>query len=142
MKTDYKAVIFDISNVLILPNSRPNLELIQTIKKLKKASVKTVVISNTSSTIRQKFKRLSNFSLDDLFDQIFISQETGLFKPNHKIFQLALNKLNLSPDQCIFVDDITRNIDSAQELGITTILFINTQSCINKLEKLLSTTLH
>ncbi|MBU1129907.1 HAD-IA family hydrolase [Patescibacteria group bacterium] len=142
MKTHYQAVIFDISNVLILPNSRPNLKLIEIIKKFKKANIKTVVISNTSSRIRQKFKHISGLFLSDLFDQVLVSSETGLLKPNPKIFQLVLNKLNLNPNQCIFIDDITRNIDSAKKLGITTILFTNTQSCINQLEKLLSTTSH
>jgi len=142
VKTHYQAVIFDISNVLILPNSRPNLKLIEIIKKFKKANIKTVVISNTSSRIRQKFKHISGLFLSDLFDQVLVSSETGLLKPNPKIFQLVLNKLNLNPNQCIFIDDITRNIDSAKKLGITTILFTNTQSCINQLEKLLSTTSH
>lgn len=50
-----------------------------------------------------------------------ISAECGMSKPNHGIFEYALQKYNLNPEECIFIDDQWENIQAAQEMKIGTV---------------------
>ena len=69
--------------------------------------------------VRDRFEK--DFAL---FDDIIISGHMGTIKPNREIFELALAKHNLVPDECIFIDDQIENIEAAQEVGIhNSILF-------------------
>lgn len=55
---------------------------------------------------------------DDFFDQVVISGEVGMRKPEPRIFQHALRLVELPPEQCVFIDDIEANIEAARALGI------------------------
>ncbi|MGM0845208.1 MAG: HAD family hydrolase [Bacillota bacterium] len=87
-----------------------------------KSEVKVAIITN-GSTQRQKGK-ITNTSLNDCFDIVIISEESGFSKPDNRIFQLALNKLNVKPEAALFVgDDIEKDIGGCQNAGIRGIWF-------------------
>jgi FMN phosphatase YigB (HAD superfamily) len=58
----------------------------------------------------------------DLFDVVVISSEVGMRKPEPQIFLHAAELLGLSPQACVFIDDIEANIDAAEQVGFTGIL--------------------
>lgn len=58
-----------------------------------------------------------------LFDGIICSADVGLAKPEPKIYALAAERLGLSPAECVFVDDLERNIEAAHETGMHAIRF-------------------
>lgn len=89
------------------------LNIINTIKM----KVKVSIITN-GSTQRQMAK-IVNTNLDRYFDIIIISEEVGLSKPDKRIFELALNKLNVQPEAALFVgDDIEKDIGGCQNVNI------------------------
>lgn len=57
------------------------------------------------------------------FDNIVVSCEVGIRKPDIKIFKLILKKLKLSSRQTLFIDNQKWNTDPAKKLGMKTILF-------------------
>jgi putative hydrolase of the HAD superfamily/hydrolase len=59
---------------------------------------------------------------DGMFDDIVISGEVGLRKPEPEIFELAAQRLGLEPAECVFVDDMQLNVDGARAVGMTAIL--------------------
>jgi putative hydrolase of the HAD superfamily/hydrolase len=59
---------------------------------------------------------------DGMFDDIVISGEVGLRKPEPEIFRLAAGRLGLEPAECVFVDDLQLNVDGARAVGMTAIL--------------------
>lgn len=60
----------------------------------------------------------------DLFDFILVSEEAGVKKTDHRIFELAMNKLGLSPEQCLYIGDHPKNdIEGAGLAGMKTIWF-------------------
>ena len=61
--------------------------------------------------------------LDKVFDAIIASYAVGLAKPNPTIYKLIIEKLGVKPEECVFVDDLEKNMPPAQELGMKTILF-------------------
>ena len=61
------------------------------------------------------------------FDSIVISSFIGTSKPDSKMYNTALQKLNIKPEEAIFVDDSLKNCMGALAVGINTILL-----CRNK----------
>lgn len=57
------------------------------------------------------------------FDDIIVSGDEGLVKPDPAIFHLTCTRANLAPQDFVFVDDIQKNIDAAEVLGMTGHLF-------------------
>jgi HAD superfamily hydrolase (TIGR01509 family) len=54
----------------------------------------------------------------ELFDAWVISAEVGMRKPEERIFRHAAGLLGLSPEQCVFIDDIEATVDAATALGM------------------------
>jgi len=61
------------------------------------------------------------------FDTITTSFEAKSMKPDKGIFLDALNKLNLKPEECFYVDDILEYVEVAKKLGIKAIQFTNAE---------------
>ncbi|PFN27778.1 2-haloalkanoic acid dehalogenase [Bacillus cereus] len=87
-----------------------------------KMHVKVAIITN-GSTQRQKAK-IINTNLNRYFDTIIISEEAGCSKPDKRIFELTLNKLNVQPEDVLFVgDDLEKDIAGCQNANIKGIWF-------------------
>ena len=66
--------------------------------------------------------------LDGYFDPIVISADYGFRKPDRRMIQRALNIMNLTTSEVLFVgNDMYRDIYSANQLGIQTIFFASNQ---------------
>jgi epoxide hydrolase-like predicted phosphatase len=79
------------------------------------------------------------FNLDKFFDLMVFDSEEGISKPDPRIYHLTLQRLNIQPYEAIFVDDKHRNLDTAQQLGIHTVLFGNSSQTITDIQHLLQT---
>jgi epoxide hydrolase-like predicted phosphatase len=71
------------------------------------------------------------------FDVYVNSAHVGLRKPDPVIFHLTLDRLDVAPQQAIFLDDMLCNVDSARELGIHTVQFVDPVTSLAELEALL-----
>jgi FMN phosphatase YigB (HAD superfamily) len=54
---------------------------------------------------------------------VILSANTGVRKPDRKIFKIAIERHNVYPADCIFIDNSVKNLLSAQSVGMDTILF-------------------
>ena len=61
--------------------------------------------------------------IDSLFHDKIVSGNVGMKKPDSEIFELALTRLGCKPEECVFIDNSTKNLEAAEELGIKTVLF-------------------
>jgi glucose-1-phosphatase len=68
--------------------------------------------------------------LDQLFDQLFLSYEMGMWKPDVEIYHSVLKQLKLQPNDVLFFDDNLKNIESANDIGMQTILVESPTSII------------
>ncbi|WP_329436401.1 HAD-IA family hydrolase [Streptomyces albidoflavus] len=57
----------------------------------------------------------------ELFDVHVVSEQVGLAKPDPRIYQLALDRLGLPPERCVFADDQAANLVPAVAAGIATV---------------------
>jgi len=59
-------------------------------------------------------------SLEPFFEQLYLSYEIGLRKPDLRIFEYVLQDAGLDPSTTLFIDDSIQHIQAASELGIIT----------------------
>lgn len=76
------------------------------------------------------------FRLSRHFDPIVASCFEGLRKPDMKIFKRIVERLDLPPQACVFIDDHRRNAVQAHRLGMTGIHFIYPKQTIETLKEL------
>jgi 2-haloacid dehalogenase len=58
-----------------------------------------------------------------LFEQIVVSGEAGLVKPDPRIYDLLVERTGLNSCRTVFVDDRAENVRAAKERGFTGVLF-------------------
>lgn len=71
---------------------------------------------------------LHSVGLLDVFDPLIISSDLGFRKPDRRIYQTALDKLALRPQEVIFVgNDMYRDIWGPHQIGMKTVFFKSNQ---------------
>ena len=99
-----------------------------------KPKYKTGLISNAWSGLRNYILREK---FDDAFEYMIISAEVGAAKPDPKIFQIALEQLQVKANEAVFVDDFVENIEACKKVGMKGILFKDPESAIKQVKALL-----
>ena len=107
--------------------------VVDLIKKLK-PTYKLGLCSNSPSNFIRTILEKNN--LTELFDEIVISSECGIIKPDRKIYELILENLSTKAIDSIFIDDNLVHVEAAQTLGIKTILFSDSESLKSALANL------
>jgi 2-haloacid dehalogenase len=69
------------------------------------------------------------------FEDIVVSGEVGLTKPDPRIFALALERNRLAAERTLFIDDLPANVDAARALGMHAVLFQGPQPLRAELER-------
>ena len=59
--------------------------------------------------------------LAELFDTIVESARVGLRKPDRRIYELVCRRLDVTPEETVFLDDLGANLKPARAMGMTTI---------------------
>ncbi len=95
---------------------------------------KTGLISNAWDDLREY---IIKEKFDDAFDKMIISAEVKVAKPSARIYQIALEQLEVSPSEAVFVDDFYENIEACEKLGIQGIHFRNPEDALTQLKTLL-----
>jgi 2-haloacid dehalogenase len=91
------------------------------LRRLKQAGHSLYGLSNYSTEKFLLARRRYEFF--GWFDDILISGEARLVKPDPAIFRLLLTRIGRAAEACIFIDDVSANVAAAQGLGFTTIQF-------------------
>lgn len=105
---------FSVTGVELWEDSLP------VVRTLRARGTKTALISNCSHSTRPIVDRLG---IDEEFDEILLSFEVGMHKPDAGIYREALRRLgDIAPERAVFVDDQPAYCDGAAALGIETFL--------------------
>lgn len=99
-----------------------------------KPKYKTGLISNAWSGLRAYIEREK---FDDAFHHMVISAEVKAVKPDPKIYRIALERLQVKPNEAIFVDDLIENIEACEKLGMKGIRFTDAESALKQLKAIL-----
>ena len=86
------------------------------IKELKSRGYQLLYLSNWSYHLRKLAAKQMDFL--PLLDGGVFSCEEKLIKPDHAIYERIIEKYNLKPEECVFIDDSERNVIGARECGL------------------------
>lgn len=96
----------------------------ETLDKLKKMGKGIYLLSNAQRVFTEK--ELSDSGLSDYFDDIFISSDQGIKKPQKEFLQRLLTKNSLSYEKCVMIgNDIFSDVGVAFKNGMESV-FLNT----------------
>jgi len=87
--------------------------------KIKELNYPCFVLSNWSAETYEGMEETYPFLKD--FDGKIISGRDFLIKPDPAIYELAISRFNLIPEETLFIDDRLDNIEAAQNLNFQTI---------------------
>jgi HAD superfamily hydrolase (TIGR01509 family) len=110
-----------------------NSELVDYIRTLR-PKYKVGLLSNAWDDLRQVMRE--SFGFDGMFDELVISAEVGLAKPDLRIFHLAVERLGVQPGEAVFVDDVLANVEAARSVGLNAIHYQGNLQLFQALERL------
>jgi epoxide hydrolase-like predicted phosphatase len=105
-------------------------QLVDFIRSLR-PGYKTGLLSNAWPSARQMLTK--SFPCIDAFDVAIISAEVGLAKPDPRIFQLVVDRLGVRPEESVFIDDVSVNVEGARAAGLNAVLFRNRDQALKEL---------
>ena len=73
-------------------------------------------------------------ALSELFDLVVESSRVGVRKPDPRFYRHALDTLGVSPEECVFLDDLGINLKPARALGMRTIKVVSSGQALDELE--------
>ncbi len=74
------------------------------------------------------------FRFLNLFEDILVSGEVKLKKPDPRIYQLLFDRFAIDPASSLFIDDSLRNVEAARTAGLNTIHFQSPQQLLHELK--------
>ena len=98
---------------------KPKDEMFELASRLQKNGIRTAVLSNTERPAVDFFRRQGY----DMFDEAIFSCLEGVRKPEKKIYQIAVERLDVRADECLFIDDRIECVEGAKTAGLKEILF-------------------
>ena len=96
-------------------------DVVKTLEKLRGLDIKTAIITDGSP--KKQYEKILRLKLENLVDEIIISDEVAVRKPNSLLFSLFLDRFNLSGTEVIYVGDrLDKDILPAKIAGMYTVL--------------------
>lgn len=99
------------------------------VERVRAHGVRTALLSNSWGVDGYPVEQL-----ESLFETIVISGEVGLRKPDPEIYRLTAERLDLQPESCVFIDDLDRNVEAAEQVGMLGILHTDIEETVAVLE--------
>ncbi|MDK2980702.1 MAG: glucose-phosphatase [Chloroflexota bacterium] len=97
---------------------------------------KTALLSNFSDVMRPMLS--GPWRVDGAFDETVISCEVKMAKPEAEIYRYTLDKLGAKPQEAIFIDDRSINVDGAQAVGMHAFQFSNRADMNRRIEEIIA----
>ncbi len=89
-------------------------------RQAREAGFKVGILSNAFGSLDQL---LESIGIRTLFDDVVDSWCVGMAKPEQQIYELACRRLGVVPEEVLFVDDRTENVEAAAALGMVALCY-------------------
>ncbi len=112
LKKDFICSLFDLRTKIIFPLT----ENINLLPRLKKNGYKLYYLSNFPLDFFEEVKIQYDFF--KYFNGGIISAGVRHSKPDIKIYQILIDKYQLNPKECLYIDDMEVNVKAAETAGM------------------------
>ena len=116
----------------------PNRPMIEFMRGLRGRGLRMALLTNNVREWEPHW-RAKLPEIDEIFEVVVDSAFVGMRKPDHEIYELTLARLGdgLSPEDCVFVDDVDVNCEAAAALGMRAVHFQAAEQAIAEVEEIL-----
>jgi putative hydrolase of the HAD superfamily len=97
--------------------------------------LKAGIVSNSGPGAREAER---HFGFEGIVDDLVYSHEVGLKKPDPAIFRLASTRLDVEPQEIVFLDDSQVCVDAARAAGWHAVLHEETPRSIAEVERIIA----
>jgi len=120
-------------------NLHPNEPMIDLMRELRDGGRRMALLTNNVREWEPLW-RAKLPDVDEIFEVIVDSAFVGIRKPDPEIYRLTVERLGdgLRAQDCLFVDDIEVNCDTARELGMTAVHFRDNDQAVAEVRSLVT----
>ncbi len=113
----------------------PNEPMIEYMRELKRRGYKLAICTNNVREWEPLWR--AKLPVEEIFDVVVDSGFVGVRKPEPRIYELTLERLEVSAAAALLIDDIELNCTAARELGLHAVWFQSTEQTIDETERAL-----
>jgi len=95
----------------------------------------TAILSNAGDKSRNLME--DTYQLDRYVDEIIISAEEGVIKPDPRIYEIAMDRMGADPETSLLLDDTLENVTAAQAFGMKAVQFLDSKQAIQAVREYL-----
>jgi putative hydrolase of the HAD superfamily len=106
----------------------PNGPMIDLMRELKEAGYRMAMLTNNVREWEPLWR--SMLPVDEIFETVVDSGFVGARKPEGRIYRIALERLSLPAEACLFVDDVQVNCEGAERAGMSAVHFEDNEQAI------------
>jgi epoxide hydrolase-like predicted phosphatase len=110
-----------------------NWDVINLINRLSK-KYRVAILTNVSRS--RHIVKMEQYLEKVKYERLFTSCYLRMAKPDPKFYRFVLKEMGVKPDEAIFVDNLKKNTDGAERVGIKSIQFINYRMLVRSLGRL------
>ena len=107
-------------------------EVPEVLKSLKEKNFKLAILSNGTPSLLNQLVRSNN--LNNLFDDIFSIEEVGVFKPDSKVYDMAVKKYKIEKNEIAFLSANTWDVSGGGNYGYNSIWVNRNNNIFDKLD--------
>ncbi|HEX7293510.1 MAG TPA: HAD family phosphatase [Solirubrobacterales bacterium] len=109
----------------------PNPPMIELMRELKAEGYRMAMLTNNVREWEPLWR--SMLPVDEIFETVVDSGFVGCRKPESKIYELTLARIQMAAEACLFVDDVLVNCEGARKAGLTAVHFQDTEQAIGEI---------
>jgi putative hydrolase of the HAD superfamily len=123
------------ADVLALLSGDVRPRMVQALDTVKSAGFKIACLTNNVvSTEEPATERQAEVrTIMHKFDHVVESSKVGCRKPEPRFYEIACELLQVSPTECVFLDDLGINLKPAAAMGMRTIKVVNPDDALAEL---------
>jgi putative hydrolase of the HAD superfamily len=125
-----KVVLFDYGRVLSGPLPHPRVRRLA--ESIRGHGIKTGILSNTFFAVPLILRLTGGYRG---FEPLVLSSVEGVAKPAPRIYQIAIERSGVQPQEILFIDNREENLDSAKKLGMKVVLAKNSKQIVTEVKR-------
>jgi putative hydrolase of the HAD superfamily len=125
----------DAGAVLALLSGELRPAMVQALRRIRGEGLVQACLTNNVAEMEAARPELAEVM--DIFDAVLESSKLGVRKPDPRFYDLALEAVDVTPTEAVFLDDLGINLKPARALGITTIKVVDPDDALAELEEVL-----
>ena len=113
----------------------PNTPMIDFMAQLRTEGYRMALLTNNVREWEARWRAM--VPIDDIFELVVDSAFVGMRKPDPEIYELTVERLEVSAEECVFIDDFEHNCDGARAVGMSAVVYRELKQAIPEIRAVL-----